>query len=306
MSVTGCFRAGPSLALAFLVLWQSAWGESAWESFARYEWPRVLTETGTAPGPDYYLVAAFVTTLPDIAAWKPGQFYTAALAARPRDPLTLYTAATWCFYSPDQVACLDADLLEDLANADPDNGIPLIMSAIRELINRNDERALELVERAAASPKLDAYWGQMAGVLRRTIRDTVRADMGDPGKLAIGLALARPQVEAGMHDVCTSPGAKLTDRNWNRACLVLGRALEERGTTLLMAQLGVSVQRRILKMQDDTAALAELEKRAVALEELEITDQLEGALAERYWSDLELYGELEALRRAAAVMAPGT
>ncbi len=286
---------------ALAVLCTVAWGDVAWEAYAKYEWPRVLNAN---PAPGYFLVAAFVTTLPDIQAWKPGQFYANAMVEKPGDPMTLYSLATWCFYSPDQVVCLDGDVLQTLADADPENGTPLMMLAVRELVRGEDDRALTLLERAAGSQMLDGYWGQMIGLLKRTINDTVPERMGDPILLATGLAAARPMIETSIHDVCTTPAAKLLERKWNRVCILLGRALEERATTLLMAQMGVSIQRHILKMRTEEEQLAALEVREAALLELANVDDLAGETLERYWVDLALHGELEALRRAANPVNP--
>lgn len=290
------FRWPAPLVLALVMFCNTAWADVAWEAYAKYEWPRVLSEN---PAPGYFLVAAFVTTLPDVQAWKPGKFYANALSENPGDPLTLYSLATWCFYSPDQVVCLDGDVLQALADKDPENGIPLMMLAIRDLVRGEDDRALALLERAANSKTLDGYWGQTVGLLRRTISESVPGRMGDPITLATGLAAARPMIETNIHDVCTSPAAKMLDREWNRVCVLLGRALEERATTLLMAQMGVSLQRRILKMRTEDEQLAALETRAAALQELGNVDNLAGEALERYWVNLELYGEVEALRRAA-------
>ena len=107
-----------------------------------------------------------------------------------------------------------------------------------------------------------------------------------------------------MHDVCTTPAAKLLERDWNRVCLLLGRALEERATTLLMVQMGVAIQKRILKLRTQEEELAELETRLAALLELGNIDDLAGDVLERYWTDLERYGEMEALRRAAGPFTP--
>lgn len=287
--------------LALVMFCTAAWAETAWEVYAKYEWPRVLSES---PAPGYFLVAAFVTTLPDVQAWRPGEFYQNAMAEKPGDPLILYSLATWCFYSPDQVVCLDGDVLQTLADKDPENGMPLMMLAVRELVRGEDDQALAQLERAATSKTVDGYWGQMVGLLRRTISETVPERMGDPMTLATGLAAARPMIETNIHDVCTSPAAKLLDREWNRVCVLLGRALEERATTLLMVQMGVSLQRRILKMRTEDEQLAALETRAAALQELRNVDNLAGEALERYWADLALYGEMEALRRVADPMNP--
>ena len=301
MKYSMLFRWPAPLVLALVMFCTIARADTAWEVYAKYEWPRVLSEN---PAPGYFLVAAFVTTLPDVQAWKPGQFFENAMAEKPGHPLTLYALATWCFYSPDQIVCLDGDVLQTLADNDPENGVPLVMLAIRELVRGEDDQALTLLERAANSKILDGYWGQTVGLLRRTISESVPERMGDPIALATGLAAARPMIETNIHDVCTSPAAKMLDREWNRVCVLLGRALEERATTLLMAQMGVSLQRRILKMRTEEEQLAALETRAAALQELGNVGNLAGEAFERYWADLELYGEMEALRRTANAVNP--
>jgi len=290
------FRWPAALALALAVFCATAWGDAAWEAYAKYEWPRVLSGN---PAPGHFLVAAFVTTLPDVQAWKPGQFYENAMAEKPGDPMTLYSLATWCFYSPNQVVCLDGDVLQILADTDPDNGVPLMMLAVRELVRGEDAAALALLETAASKDRLDGYWGPMVGLLRQTVSETVPERMGEPVTLATGLAAARPMIEANIHDVCTTPAAKLLEREWNRVCLLLGQALEERATTLLMTQMGVAIQKRVLELRTEEEQLAELEIRLAALLELGNIDDLAGEALEHYWMDLERFGEMEALRRTA-------
>jgi hypothetical protein len=301
MNHPSVFRWPAVLGSALVMFCSAAWGDVPWETYATYEWPRVLSED---PAPGHSLVAAFVSTLPDVQAWQPGRFYESALAEKPGDPMTLYSLATWCFYSPDQVVCLDGDVLQTLADADPENGTPLVMLAVRELVRGEDDQALLLLERAASSKTLDGYWGQMVGLLARTINETVPESMGNPIALATGLAAARPMIETNIHDVCTTPAAKLLERKWNQVCVLLGRAFEERATTLLMAQMGVSIQRHILKMRTEEEELEALEVREAALHELGNVEDLTGEALERYWADLALYGELEALRRAAGPVNP--
>ena len=55
---------------------------------------------------------------------------------------------------------------------------------------------------------------------------------------------------------------------------------------------------------DRLGQLAELETRLATLLELGNIDHLAGDALERYWMDLERYGEMEALRRAADPFTP--
>ncbi|MEO8344871.1 MAG: hypothetical protein ABI607_04170 [Betaproteobacteria bacterium] len=182
--------------------------------------------------------------------------FAAARTAAPGNKLYLSTLAIACMEltQPRLPECDAVDRLADWATRDTDNGWPSVLLADRARQHRTPDAMLAHLESAAAQPRFVEYWE--AGSLE--FWEAVRAmpiDGEEAAKLELAVMYAMPRLLAWTNAArSTCSGAAERSDAVRTACVQLGTAMRERGSTWMTRLIGARLARANVDSAEAKAA----------------------------------------------------
>ncbi len=173
------------------------------------------------------------------------EFLSRALTLSPDDPLVLYTLTGYCL-SESQSAVCQGNHTKSLASIDAGNGIVWMLYTQRAYERGDTATALQLLEYAARSERFDDYFGKQLVMYDSALREHRSLTEAQYVTAAMGMAAASMYPVSPTFNMCETEA--VSSMKWRKACLGLGRLMEEGGPTELTHSLGTSLQVQMLEL----------------------------------------------------------
>ncbi|GAB5415024.1 MAG: hypothetical protein Cons2KO_26270 [Congregibacter sp.] len=196
-------------------------------------------------------------------------FLERAMVLHPSNQFVLQTALNVCQKVKHQnLRLCQANIEETLVDLDTSNGIYEWQLAARQFREGQSVRALQSMQRAADADQMSIRWEVQSHALSdatERVSGARRIRNDDVILWIIGFAAQNLPRVSPLFEVCR---AELSDAEWRQACLDVGRAMEDKGSTVIAVKVGMALQRVIYEDSQKASELAALESREKALSDL--------------------------------------